>query len=279
MAISSTPVLNTPDFRSVFGGKDGKTLATDSCGQIRALEFIALPGATFRIEAVVDGPKFPVYRVVTDEYPYPSRTGYYIDSRFIGTSDTPFPPRQRRPPIRETILARLSSAEGTAYVWGGNRRDGVTDMIAFFPPLSGHRLETLTRDRWTLRGLDCSGLLYEATDGFTPRNTSSLVDYGAPVPIAGLDEERIAKRLRPLDLIVWKGHVMIVYDRKRIIESRLDCGGENGEVAFRGLRETLRELLKSRSPLDSWTDAEVNGKKGFVVRRWYPADRVAPELE
>jgi len=276
VATSSTPVLNTPNFRSIFGGKDGKTLATDSCGQIRAMEFIALPGTPFRIEAVLDGPEYPVYRVMTDDYPYPSRTGYYIDSRFIGTSKTPVQPRPRKLPSRNTILARLSSAEGTAYVWGGNRRDGVTDMIAFFPPPSGHRLETLTRDRWTLRGLDCSGLLYEATDGYTPRNTSALVDYGAPVPIAGLDEARMAERLRPLDLIVWKGHVMIVYDRKRIIESRLDCGGKNDGVAFRGLRETLRELLQSRSPLDSWTDAKVNGKKGFVIRRWYPADSAAP---
>jgi cell wall-associated NlpC family hydrolase len=276
VALYPTPVLNTPDFRSVFGGKDGNTLATDSCGQIRALEFIALPGTPFRIEAVLDGTEFPVYRVRTDDYPYPSRTGYYIDSRFVNTSETPVQPRPRKLPSRNTILARLSSAVGTAYVWGSNRRDGVTETMAFFPPPSGYRLETLTRDRWTLRGLDCSGLLYEATDGYTPRNTSSLVDYGVPVPIAGQDEDGIAGRMRPLDLIVWKGHVMIVYDRNRIIESRLDCGGKNGGVAFRGLRETLRELLQSRSPLDSWTDGKVNGKKGFVIRRWYPADGAAP---
>jgi len=276
VATTSTPVLNTPDFRSVFGGKDGKTLATDSCGQIRALEFIALPGTPFRIEAVLGGPEYPVYRVVTDDYPYPSSTGYYIDSRLVSTSATPFPVRQRKIPDRKTILDRLSSAVGTAYVWGSNRRDGVAEMIELFPLPRGHRLDRLTRDRWTLRGLDCSGLLYEATNGYTPRNTSALVDYGAPVPIAGLDEARMAERLRPLDLIVWKGHVMIVYDRKRVIESRLDCGGENGGVAFRGLRETLRELLQSRSPLDSWTDAKVNGKKGFVIRRWYPADSAAP---
>jgi hypothetical protein len=276
VATSPTPVLNTPDFRAVFGGKDGKTPAVDRCGQIRALEFIALPGTPFRIETVLDGPEYPVYRVVTDEYPYPSRTGYYIDSRFVGTSAAPFPPRPRKLPGRATILSRLSSARGTAYVWGGNLRAGVTEMMEFFPPPPNHRFDTITRYRRTLRGLDCSGLLYEATDGFTPRNTSTLVDYGAPVPIAGLDEERIAGLLRPLDLIVWKGHVMIVYDRERIIESRLDCGGKKGGVAFRGLRETLRELLQSRSPLDSWTDEKVNGKNGFVIRRWYPADDATP---
>jgi hypothetical protein len=279
VATSCAPVLNTPDFRSVFGGKDGKTLATDSCGQMRALEFIALPGTSFRIEAVLSGPESTVYRVVTDDYPYPTSTGFYIDSRFVSISANPSPPRSRTLPDRKTILARLASAKGTAYVWGGNRRGGITDMTTFFPPTAGELLDALTRDRWTLRGLDCSGLLYEATDGFTPRNTSALVGYGAPVPIAGLDGEGIAKRLRPLDLIVWKGHVMIVYDRERIIESRLDCGGEKGGVAFRGLRETLRELLETRSPLDSWTDGKVNGKKGFVVRRWLPVDAMTPAPE
>jgi hypothetical protein len=148
-------------------------------------------------------------------------------------------------------------------------------MTVFFPPSPTHRLDTVTEGRWTLRGLDCSGLLYQATDGYTPRNTSSLVDYGAGVSIAGLDEERIAGQLRPLDLIVWKGHVMIVFDRERIIESRLDCGGKKGGVAFRGLRETLRELLHGRSPLDTWVDTDENGRKGFVVRRWYPQDGAA----
>lgn len=273
---SSAPVLNTPDFRSVFGGKDGKTLATDTCGRILALEFIALPGTSFRIEAALSGPENTVYRVFTDEYPYPTATGYYIDSRFVTVSANPSPPRSRILPDRETILSRLASAKGAAYVWGGNRREGVTDMLTYFPPPPEKPLDTLTRDRWTLRGLDCSGLLYEATDGYTPRNTSALVDYGAPLSIAGQDGEGIANRLRPLDLIVWKGHVMIVYDRERIIESRLDCEGKKGGVAFRGLRETLRELLETRSPLDSWTDGTVDGRKGFVIRRWYHAEGAVP---
>lgn len=279
VAVSFAPVLNTPGFRTVFGGKDGKTLATDRCGQIRELEFIAFPGTPFRVEAVLDGPESTVYRVVTDDYPYPASTGYFIDSRFVRVSANPPPPRSPILPDRDAILSRLASAIGTPYVWGGNRRDGVTDMLAFFPPPPGQRLDAITRDRWTLCGLDCSGLLYEATNGYTPRNTSTLVEYGAPVPIAGLDDEGIEKRLRPLDLIVWKGHVMIVYDRERIIESRLDCAGGKGGVAFRSLRETLRELLRTRTPLDSWRDGRGNGTKGFVIRRWFPDEGGSPAPE
>jgi hypothetical protein len=41
------PVLTTPDFRSIFGGSDGESLSTDRCGQVRELEYIALPGFGF----------------------------------------------------------------------------------------------------------------------------------------------------------------------------------------------------------------------------------------
>jgi hypothetical protein len=124
---------------------------------------------------------------------------------------------------------------------------------------------------WQLAGVDCSGLLYEATNGFTPRNTFSLVEYGRSVPIAGLDPVKIVERLEPLDLIVWSGHVMIVLDRERLIESRLDSGGKGGGVRVRPLREALAELMKGRVPLDDYKAVTANWEKGFVIRRWYPA--------
>ncbi|MGD0584971.1 MAG: peptidoglycan endopeptidase, partial [Oryzomonas sp.] len=48
VARSATPVLNSPAFSDVFGGADGRSLKTDRCGQVRQLEFIALPGTVFR---------------------------------------------------------------------------------------------------------------------------------------------------------------------------------------------------------------------------------------
>jgi len=263
-------MLTTPDFRTVFGGKDGATLDVDHCGQLRALEFIALPGTPFRIEAVIDNPGFPVYRVVTDDYPYPSKSGYYIDGRLVRTSKAPPEPRRPRLPGRDRVIADLVSATGSAYVWGGNVRNGLPDLLSLYPPANRPKPDSLTAQRWTLKGLDCSGLLYQATDGFTPRNTSTLIRYGEPVPIAGLDADAIAERIRPLDLIVWNGHVIIAIDRDRVIESRLECDGPGGGVVISGLKERLREILKTRTPLDSWQEGAVNGRKGFVVRRWYP---------
>ncbi len=270
VAIGPVPVLNIPDFRSVFGGNDGRTLALDPCGQPRALEFIALPGTAFRIEDVNRDFPFPVYRVTSDDYPYPSTTGYYVDSRMVRTANRPPPQRIRSLPDQKTIISRLVSAVGTRYLWGSNLRQGIPALFSLYPPASGRQIDNSTRESWTLRGLDCSGLLYEATDGWTPRNTSALVSYGSPVKIAGLDANGIVQRVRPLDLIVWKGHVMIILDRERLIESRLDCKGTDGGVRIRNLKEALQQLLAKRMPLNAYEGSGSTTTKGFVIRRWHP---------
>lgn len=269
VALLPTPVLNTPDFAAVFGGEDGRTLRADSCGQIRAMEFVALPGTPFRIDQAINNGSNVIYRVVTADYPYPTTTGYFIDSRFVRTTDTPPPPRPRQLPPGQKIIARLLAARGSKYVWGGNVRAGVPQLLTFYPPTPGTALPQLTRERWELKGVDCSGLLYEATGGYTPRNTSALVSYGEPLPIAGLSTSQIITQVAPLDLIVWEGHVMIILNRERLIESRLDCSGRRDGVRVRPLREALEELRVRKVPVNDCAAAAARGVKGFVIRRWY----------
>jgi cell wall-associated NlpC family hydrolase len=268
-AVLPTPVFNTPDIAAIFGGQDGKTLRLDSCGQIRELEFIAFPGTVFRVEAKIENGGLVIYRVRTDEYPYPTDKGYFIDSRFVKTSGRKPAARLRRLPSRETVIENIIAARGVAYVWGGNFHTGIPQMLAMYPSSPDQHLSPETFAHRQLRGVDCSGLLYEATNGYTPRNTSALINYGTAVPIAGLNTERIIGKVEPLDLIVWNGHVMIILDRQRAIESRLDCGGKNGGVKIRPLRELLNEIMQNRIPLGSYKDAAAKGRKGFVIRRWY----------
>lgn len=260
-----TPVLNTPAFAAVFGGKGGTTLKLDRCGQVREVEFIALPGTVFRIEGELRQGTATIYRVTSGDYPYPAKTGYFIDSRFVTTSLEQPPERTHRLPYRQVIIARLLAAEGASYVWGGNVREGVPEMGEFYPPAEVIPSSRLS-NQWALTGLDCSGLLYEATGGFTPRNTSALVSYGTGIPLAGLTASEIARKVEPLDLIVWNGHVQIVLDRERLIESRLVCNGTGGGVVVRPLREALADLVRHRKPLD---DYGTGKGKGFVLRRWY----------
>ncbi|MBJ6726590.1 NlpC/P60 family protein [Geomesophilobacter sediminis] len=254
VAQGPTPVLNTPDFPKYFGG----TIKLDPCVGVRPIEFVALPGTLFQVEGEVQRDGVPIYRVTTADYPYPSDTGYFVDSRFVAPAPAGTAERARRLPSLAEVQRGLLASLGKPYVWGGNWRDGIAQLTSRYPNAD------------PLAGVDCSGLLYQATDGVTPRNTSALTSYGRPVAIAGLSAEQIARKLEPLDLIVWKGHVMIVLDRDRIIESVMACGSGKNGVELLPIQEGVRRVMKTRRPLDDYRQA-ARGKKGFVVRRWFPA--------
>jgi hypothetical protein len=255
VATTPTPVLNTPDFHRFFSG----SIKLDPCVGVRPVEFIALPGTLFTIKGELVNHGVTIYRVTSNDYPYPSKSGYFIDARFVEPLAGPPVERPRLLPPRDEVLRRLQAALGKPYVWGGNVKDGVPLLRKLYPQAD------------PLAGVDCSGLLYEATDGFTLRNTSALTSFGTAVHVAGLSPERVAQKLQPLDLVVYKGHVMIVLDHDSIMQSTMGCGGEEfSGVHVDPLLETLRLLMKHRRPVDQFP-AGVAGKKAFVVRRWYPA--------
>lgn len=261
----AAPVLNTPEFTNVFGGNDGASLKTDGCGQVRELEFIALPGTVFRILGKQMNGKSLVYRVETDEYPSAAGVSLYLDSRFLVTGDRPLPHRRPVLPSREQITASMKNMIGTPYVWGGNLPQGVPELAEWF--YGNYRPGKA--EQLTLAGVDCSGMLYQASGGWTPRNTSQLVGYGRAVAVAGKKAGEIVQVLEPLDLLVWNGHVVVVLDRKTAIESRLACGQPgNGGVVVTSLPQRLREIMRTRRPADAWPEGK-RPKDVFVVRRWY----------
>lgn len=265
------PVLNTADFAFVFGNKDGKTLHLDNSGLIRELEFIALPETVFHVEDIIKKKNFTVYKVTTSDYPYPTDKGYFVDSRFVKIAKNKPADRAKKLSSQEEIINKLLSTEGSIYVWGGNYKEGIPQMISFYPP--SFSINPSLERQWALKGVDCSGLLYEATSGFTPRNTSSLVNFGVPVNIAGLTSEQIISKLKPLDIIVWKGHVIIVLDQTRTIESRQNYDPQketnHGGVRIRNLPQVINEVLNERVPVDHYEDNLAGEKLKFVVRRWF----------
>jgi len=148
--------------------------------------------------------------------------------------------------------------EGYPYMWGGNVADGISEMMEYYKPAK--ELTNRTEELWKLKGVDCSGLIYQATNGNTPRNTSSLVNYGNPVEINGLSAKEIAEKLQPLDLIVWSGHVVIVLDENTAIESTPAEGVNKTDLVAR-----LKSILIERKAVDDWNS--TSGKR-FVIRRW-----------
>ncbi|MFH1877603.1 MAG: peptidoglycan endopeptidase [Candidatus Omnitrophota bacterium] len=271
-AIMPAPVLNTPDFSSVFGGDDGRSLKMDGAGLIREVEFVALPGSVFEVYEIINKKGAKIYRVGTDEYPYDSAKGYFVDSRFVSVTGKKPKPRAKVLPDKKDIIRSLISAEGSRYIWGGNCKNGIPEMLDLYPPRG--KISGKEKDIWTLKGVDCSGLLYEADGGNTPRNTGGLISCGKPVRIRGLDPARIAEKVEPLDVIAWNGHVIIALDKARVIESRVDYDkavpGEQGGVKIRPLRLVLDELMKERAAVDDYNAEAPQGRKRFVIRRWYP---------
>ncbi len=250
--IAPTPVLNSPDFQKLFGGEDGVSLPLDDQGLFRPLETIFLPETKVKITGRSSR---GIYSIVSSEY---IAGKLFIDARFLENARDTTPERVVRTPKAEKLITRLETLLGLPYVWGGNYSKGIPEMLEFYPPTKpvDPHIETI----WSMKGVDCSGLLYEITDGATPRNTSQLINYGLPVKIAGKD---IISQLKPLDLIVWKGHTIIVLDSTLAIESRPGFG-----VVKTSLKERLDEVLQTKTPADSW-----DTPSDFVVRRWHPEMR------
>ncbi|MGB4598948.1 MAG: NlpC/P60 family protein [Trichlorobacter sp.] len=250
-AVANQPLAVYNTAQSAASGLPRKA---DNCGQVRELEFVALPGTPFLILNSIGQGQQTALEVTTSAYHPPSGVRLFVHPGGLSQLAEPAPPRQTSPPRPQELIRRLRSAAGVPYVWGGNLRAGIG----------------IGEHQGVYAGLDCSGLLYEATDGFTPRNTADLVNYGQAVSIAGLRRDQLMKRLQPLDLLVWKGHVMIVLDNQQTIESVFWCGQPgNGGVRIAPLRQRLGEIMASRSGVDRWP-AGSGKARFFVVRRWLP---------
>ncbi len=258
--ISFAPLLHTPHFSTIFGSEDGKTVPTDKTGLIREIETILFPQTKCKVLSSLAS---TIVQIETEEYPY---TGsYFVDRRFLVFYPEEIPSRDIQLPSVEQILATMSSLLGMRYFWGGNCR-GIPEMLDLYPPsILKTELDPFTHKNWALEGIDCSGLLYYSTCGYTPRNTSSLIHYGHPVSIEGLTIEDILSKLKPLDMIVWKGHVLFVYDTHTTVESKLGYG-----VIMSNLKEKLTELLQIKKPVNNWNAAASN--ECFVIRRWHPKE-------
>lgn len=155
-------------------------------------------------------------------------------------------------PSKKTILERMLQMIGTPYVWGGNWNAGIPEMLIYYPPTQ--RLNPSEEILWTLKGVDCSGLLFEASNGTTPRNTSELLYFGNPVPI---DEQ-----LMPLDMLLYPGHIAFVVDAHTTIESKFPFG-----VIQRNLSERLWEYAQARTRVNDWS-SDLNPRNHFVIRRF-----------
>ncbi|MEN9654339.1 MAG: hypothetical protein RL235_451 [Chlamydiota bacterium] len=244
--IAPAPVLNTPNFTYAFGGNSGSEVPCNEHGLPYHYEFVALPGDLCTVIATVSK---TIAQVV---FPFYSTRQLYVDLRFTAEEICA---KKRTRPNPETILQTMLDLVGAPYVWGGNWSFGIPELLDCYPPKGAINAQTKTL--WTLKGVDCSGLFYQATNGTVPRNTSALVNEGKSITISELIKNPV-----PLDMLVYPGHVLFVIDKEHVIESR----HEYGQVAIRSLPNRLSELTRERTYVPFWTP-NLNKEKHFTIRR------------
>lgn len=277
IAKALTPIWNLNPWES-YNPKNKKFLASN---KNIPLEMIAFKDTVFKIEKIIGD----ILQVSTNEYPTfsdnqcppynenknPFRKPLYIDSDLVTITDVRLSDPEKVRLSREEILENLLSYEGTRYLWGGNVRGGISSCEKYYKQylLANYDISDIVnlQRNLDLEGLDCSGLLYIATNGQTPRNTAQLIAFGVSLPIQGKSPEEIAEAIQPLDLIVWVGHVVIAVSQEETIESygrdNFDGDPNCNRVVLRNKVDRLTEIMKTRCPVNSYCDG------GFVINRWY----------
>lgn len=242
---SPTPLLNRKDLCSVFSNP----LPLDDKNLLRGIETIVLPQRCLSVLSQINS---TVVEVLFEEY---SSEPLYTDLRFLEWVPSPVPFLKKPLPSQSILLKRLEEMLGSPYIWGGNWHKGIPSLMDFYPSLN--QLEDSFKPQALLEGVDCSGLLYEATEGYTPRNTKELICFGDPVPFHNLSIETLIETLLPLDLLVWRGHVVIVFDKETTIESSHSHGG----VVTLPLKKRFEEILTIDPPqltLRRWIISEIH---------------------
>lgn len=267
-----TPVLRyplgKPSLDKSFGADPYTGLNLDAYQQIDELDFVALSGTVFALLNKVQTGGYTFYQIRTREFAVPSaENAYYIDSRFVELKQSKPAERKVRLPSLSKIYQSLLSASGTLYVRWGNMPTGIEQLNEFYP--STRQKTELEKNKKILKWVDCSGLLYWATNGYTPRNTSSLVTFGTGLAIKWLTVDQMIAMVKPLDLITRAGHVMIILNKDFVIESRR-LANDAGGTKVRPLKEVLEETMVKRNPANEFADPMTDGKKNFVIRHWFP---------
>jgi hypothetical protein len=191
---SNAPLHNQKEISNAF-------LHFDEFHLVREIEAVLLRGSVLTVLHEENG----VCEIVTEEYP--SVKPLYIDKRFINKLETKPESRKKTLSSKKVMIERLLTVPALPYIWGGNVPEGIPSLLSLYPPK--RTLSTFEYFYWQLKGVDCSGLLYWLTSGSSPRNTAEIILTYPEV-----------KSLKPLDLIAWKGHVLIALPNNQVIESR-----------------------------------------------------------
>jgi hypothetical protein len=196
---NNTALFNEAIFNAIIDGY--YTLDFDQQHLIRSLETILYPGTPIKIIKDVYVQKIHFLQIESKDYP--SKNKLYIQAHNAKMGKATL----RAMPALNKIQLNLRGLKDIPYFWGGTLPYGLEKKRGF--AVNGKSYTPFEKKCLNFEGLDCSGLLYYVTNGYTPRNTGDLMTFGKP-----------CRDLKPLDLILWPGHVVLILDDKHTIESR-----------------------------------------------------------
>lgn len=223
-SVKPTPLFNTENLEKIFWDPT----SFDDRFLLRQLETVVYPGSLFEVISA----KRDVLEVRTEEYQ--ASRSYFIHRHFVEMKRASPKPRDKNLPSKQEILRRLETFPKSLYIWGGNIPEGIPELLHLFPP--NRRLSPFEYACLQFQGVDCSGLLYHVTNGFTPRNTRDLLFFGEKVD-----------NVKPLDLIVWPGHLLIALPGERLIECR-----EFDGLVISNQKVRLKELEEKNYTIIRW---------------------------
>ena len=271
-ALTATPVFqlprDNPNINEIMWWPGTQWPKFDESNLIREVIVVYPKWTVFSLISKKIKWKFVFYEVRTNEFDGKNNAthSFYIDSRFVEVTETHPKDIVPKLPSSEQILLNMHNALGSAYIRWWTRYQWVPELNYYFP--SEVQLSAGQLKQKTLKWVDCSWLLYQATNGYTPRNSHWLLTYWNAVEIEWNTIDQIIKKLRPLDLIVWAGHVIIVYDANNVIESRWYPWFKGG-VMMTKTKTRLQEIFETRKPVNNWSESKLPNAGKFVVRRRY----------
>ena len=245
-------------------------LMLDSANTIDQLSIVLPVWTPVTLIDKVEKWDFTYYEVRTRDFDvwYWNKDAYYLDSRFVEKADTKPDEVIHKLPDMSSIFKTLLAAVDSQYIWWGSYYQWIPEINELYPTPEDVELSTGEQQYKILQWTDCSWLLWQATNGYTPRTTRTLLTFWNSVPISWNSVSQIIKKVKPLDLIVWAGHVIIILSDEYAIESIWKENFQWG-VEIISLEERLEDIFTRRQPVDDWNKSNLSEKKKFVIRRWY----------
>ena len=273
-------ILPTPIYRSnekyvdinrYMGWPWTSGLKLDESNLINELGVVLPVGTAVTIIKEVPKGDYTYYAIRTREFDtwISEKDDRFVDSRFIEKQE--LKPKELIPelPSKEEIITNLKSALWTQYIRWGSEYRWIPEINEFYPTPEDVELTEKQQEYKILKGVDCSWLLRQSTNWYTPRNTSWLLNFWASVPISWNTVDEIIEKVEPLDIIDRAWHVIVILDKEQAIESIYKEDFQWGTEIV-DLIERLTEIMTRRAPVNERAESNLPKAKKFVIRRRYP---------